>query len=300
MAKGLSVPKKARALPSDQQQLRTLIITGISGAGKTTALHAVEDLGFHCVDNLPLPLLPAFFETLDAEPEVARAAMVVDARLKPHIGGFAQAYEEQLAEGRRLEVLYLDARDDVLIRRFSQTRRRHPLAGTDLRAGLMAERRILEPLRAHALTCLDTSEMTVHQLKRHIQERYEGEGEGMVISLVSFGFRYGVPAEADLIFDVRFLPNPYFVEGLRPLTGLDPRVSDYVFEQPDAPEFASRTHDYLEFLLPRYRAEGKVYLTVAIGCTGGRHRSVAMVEELGQALSDGRVVHKRHRDHVRG
>ena len=279
--------------------LEIIMITGVSGAGKTTALHAVEDLGFHCVDNLPLPLLKAFVETMEREPEVQRTALVVDARLQQYIGGYAQAYADLRASGRRLEVLYLDARDEILLRRFSQTRRRHPLAGTDLRAGLQAERQLLAPLRAHALTCLDTSESTVHELKHHIQERYQSGGLEMVVSLVSFGFRYGVPPEADLVLDVRFFPNPYFVEDLRPLTGLDPRVSGFVLQQPDATEFLDRTEAYLEFLLPRYRAEGKVYLTVGIGCTGGKHRSVALAEELGRRLGGPRAVHVRHRDHTR-
>jgi UPF0042 nucleotide-binding protein len=280
-------------------KLHTIIITGVSGGGKTTVLHALEDLGFHCVDNLPLPLLSDFIDTMEREPETQRSAMVIDARLKQYIGGYAQAYLDLKARGIRLEVLYLDARDDVLLRRFSQTRRRHPLAGTDLRAGLIAERQLLAPLRAHAVACIDTSELTVHELKRQVQERYQVGGASMVISIVSFGFRYGVPTEADLIVDVRFLPNPYFIEDLRPHTGQNPKVANYVLNQPDTPEFLDRTEDYLEFLLPRYKAEGKVYLTVAIGCTGGKHRSVAISEELGRRLGDRRAVHVRHRDHAR-
>jgi UPF0042 nucleotide-binding protein len=279
--------------------LHTIIITGVSGAGKTTALRAVEDLGFHCVDNLPLPLLSDFIETMSHEPNVDRTALVIDARLEQYIGGYAQAYLDLKAQGHRLEVLYLDARDDVLLRRFSQTRRRHPLAGTDVRAGLIAERQLLAPLRAHAVACLDSSELTVHQLKSHVQQRYEAGGAQLVVSLVSFGFRYGVPTEADLIVDVRFLKNPYFVDSLRPLTGQNPEVASYVLSQADAPQFIDRTADYLEWLLPRYTAEGKVYLTVGIGCTGGKHRSVAISEQLGQRLGENRAVHVRHRDHLR-
>lgn len=286
-------------MTQSEHSLHTIIITGVSGAGKTTALRAVEDLGFHCVDNLPLPLLSDFIETMSREPEVERTALVIDARLKQYIGGYAQAYLDLKARGHRLEVLYLDARDDVLLRRFSQTRRRHPLAGTDVRAGLIAERQLLAPLRAHAVACLDTSELTVHQLKNHVQQRYDADGAQLVVSLVSFGFRYGVPTEADLIVDVRFLANPYFVDSLRPLTGQNAEVSAYVFSQPDAPEFVERTADYLEWLLPRYTAEGKVYLTVGIGCTGGKHRSVAISEALGERLGETRAVHVRHRDHLR-
>ncbi len=279
--------------------LQTIIITGVSGGGKTTALRAVEDLGFHCVDNLPLPLLTSFIETMSKEPEVDRTALVIDARLKQYIGGYAQAYLDLRNRGYRLEVLYLDARDDVLLRRFSQTRRRHPLGGNDVRAGLLEERELLAPLRAHAVACVDTSELTVHQLKAQVQERYQVGGAKMVVSLVSFGFRYGVPTEADLVVDVRFLPNPYFVDSLRPLTGLDPRVSSFVLQQEDAGAFVDRTVAYLEWLLPRYQSEGKVYLTVGVGCTGGKHRSVALAEELGQSLGGDSVVHVRHRDHLR-
>lgn len=279
--------------------LHTIIITGVSGAGQSTALRAVEDLGFHCVDNLPLPLLSGFIDTMEQEPGITRTALVIDARLRQYIGGYADAYLDLRARGHQLEVVYLDARDEVLLRRFSQTRRRHPLAGTDVRAGLIAERQLLAPLRAHAVACIDTSELTVHQLKEQIQQRYQVGGAKMVVSFVSFGFRYGVPTEADLVLDVRFLANPYFVDELRPLTGQNARVAAYVLQQADAPDFVDRTLDYLEWLLPRYKEEGKVYLTVGIGCTGGKHRSVAISEELGRRLGAARTVHVRHRDHLR-
>ena len=282
------------------KDLLTLIITGLSGAGKTTALRAVEDLGFYCVDNLPLPLLGQFVDTMKAEPGVDRAALVVDARLRTYIEGYLQAFNGLATRGDLLELIYLDARDEVLIQRFSQTRRRHPLGGDDLVAGLKMERDLLAPLRDRATHLLDTSDLTVHQLKHVIQDRYALHGsQGLVVSFTSFGFRYGLPTHADLVFDVRFLPNPYFVEELRPLTGMDPKVSEYVLRAEDAGRLVQQVEQMLAFLLPRYEAEGKVYLTVGIGCTGGRHRSVAIAEELGRRLGQERPVQVRHRDSER-
>jgi RNase adapter protein RapZ len=279
------------------KDLLTLIITGLSGAGKTTALRAVEDLGFYCADNLPLSLLEPFVETMKDDPDVERAALVVDARLSGHIQGYSDAVSALRRRGDLHELVYLDARDEVLIQRFSQTRRRHPLGGNDLSAGLAKERDLLAGLRDRSTLCLDTSDLTVHQLKGVIQDRYAlQDSPGLVVSFTSFGFRYGLPTHADLVFDVRFLRNPYFVEGLRPLTGLDPRVSDYVLQAEDAERFLEHVEGMLAFLLPRYEAEGKVYLTVAIGCTGGRHRSVALAEELGRRVGEGRPVNVRHRD----
>jgi UPF0042 nucleotide-binding protein len=278
------------------KDLRTIIITGVSGGGKTTALHAVEDLDFYCVDNLPLPLLGDFIETMKAEPHVGRVALVVDARLRNYIEGYALASLALKSSGNLVEVVYLDARDDVLIRRFSQTRRRHPLGGENLMAGLEEERKLLAPLRAQAATCIDTSELTVHQLKQLVQDRYEGDGHHLVVSLLSFGFRYGLPSFADLVLDVRFLPNPFFVDEMRHQTGLDKTVQEYVLHAKEAGEFVERTAGMLEFLLPRYASEGKVYLTVGIGCTGGRHRSVAIAEEIGRRLAGDWAVRVRHRD----
>ncbi len=276
--------------------LHTIIFTGVSGGGKTTALRAVEDLGYYCVDNLPLPLLGDFVETMRDEPTVDRTALVVDARLRTYIEGYVLAYLALKSSGNILDLVYLDARDDVLIRRFSQSRRRHPLGGDDLTAGLAEERQLLAPLRAQANTCIDTSSLTVHELKRVIQDRYaEGESQ-LVVSFMSFGFRYGIPTHADLVLDVRFLPNPFFIDELRPQTGRDRPVADYVMKAEDTGEFLQHAQQMLDFLLPRYEAEGKVYLTVAIGCTGGRHRSVAVAEELANRLRDHRTVQVRHRD----
>lgn len=278
------------------KDLHTIIFTGTSGGGKTTALRAVEDLGFYCVDNLPLPLLSDFIDTMKEEPTIDRAALVVDSRLRNYIEGYALAYLALTSSGNVLEVVYLDAGDDVLVRRFSQTRRRHPLGGDDLRAGLQEERKLLAPLRAQASTCIDTSDLTVHDLKRLIQDRYRIVGADLVVSLLSFGFRYGLPSHADLVFDVRFLPNPFFIDEMRHQTGRQQAVSDFVLGSDEARQFLEHTQNLLTFLLPRYEAEGKVYLTVAVGCTGGRHRSVAIAEELARRLGDGRPVTVRHRD----
>jgi len=278
------------------ENLTTIIFTGASGGGKTTALRAVEDLGFYCVDNLPLVLLTSFIETMKAEPLVERAALVVDSRLGRYIEAYADACVALTSRGVVQEVVYLDARDDILVRRFSQTRRPHPLSGHDLVAGLREERRLLASMRARATACIDTSDMTVHELKHLIQERYQRKDSALVVSLISFGFRYGIPAQADLVLDVRFLRNPYFVDSLRPLTGKSPEVFEYVMQQRDAGEFLERMEAILAFLLPRYEAEGKVYLTIAIGCTGGKHRSVALAEELGRRLEATTPVRVQHRD----
>lgn len=279
-----------------KSRLHIVIFTGLSGAGKTTALRAAEDAGYYCVDNLPLPLLGDFVEMMTAEPDLERAALVVDARLRNYIEGYALASLALKSSGLDVEVVFLDARDDILVRRFSQTRRRHPLGGEDLMVGLSEERRLLEPLRKQAAARIDTSDLTVHQLKELVKERYGGEETRLVLSLVSFGFRHGVPSYADMVLDVRFLPNPFFVDELRHGTGLDPEVASHVFEGGTAAQFAEKVEQLLRFLLPRYDEEGKAYLTVAIGCTGGRHRSVAMAEALARRLAGEWPVRVRHRD----
>jgi RNase adapter protein RapZ len=278
------------------QNLHVIIFTGVSGGGKTTALHAVEDLGFYCVDNLPLPLLGDFVEAMKAEPGVDRVALVVDARLRNYLDGYALAFLALRSGGLRTELLYLDASNEVLLRRFSQTRRRHPLAGDDLQASLEEERRLLSQMRAQASLCIDTSEITPHELKRIVQDRYEQRSTTLAVTLLSFGFRYGLPAQADIVLDSRFLPNPFFVDELRLHTGTDPRVAEFVMRSADSKEFLEKAEDLLRFLLPRFEQEGKVYLSVAIGCTGGKHRSVALVEELGRRLANDRTIKVRHRD----
>ena len=276
--------------------LQTIIFTGVSGGGKTTALRAVEDLGFYCVDNLPLPLLGGLGELVSRMPGVDRLGLVIDARRPEYIDSYETATATLRRLGHSVELVFLDARDDVLLRRFSQTRRRHPLAHADVVAGLAEERRLLAPLAAHATTSMDTSELTLHQLKKLIQDRYQ-QRVGLVVNVLSFGFRYGIPSYADLLFDVRFLTNPFFVEHLRPLSGRDSAVAEYVLSNKDATDFLDHTHRLFSFLLPRYQAEGKAYLTIAIGCTGGRHRSVALTEALGKRFeSEERPVNIQHRD----
>jgi len=276
--------------------MRLVIVTGVSGAGKSTALKALEDVGFYCVDNMPLALFPRFAELLAGE-GVAQAALGLDARAGGALAGYARTFSELRQQGHQLEVLFLDASDDVLVRRFSETRRRHPLAGEDLREGIVRERELLRGLREEAgAVFVDTANLNVHQLKGVIQERYRRTSDVLGVTLLSFGFKHGLPAEADVVLDVRFLPNPYFVEALSASTGEEAAVSSFVVDNADAREFLDRAESLLTFLLPRAEREGKAYLTVAIGCTGGRHRSVAVVEELARRLPKRYPLTVRHRD----
>jgi UPF0042 nucleotide-binding protein len=282
--------------------MRVVVITGVSGGGKSTALRALEDAGFYCVDNMPLPLLPKFVELISQAGEASHAAVVVDAREGDFLSHTAEAFGVLREAGHQVEVLFLDASDDVLLRRFSETRRRHPLAGDDLRAGIARERQVLSALRNDAgAVVVDTTHLHVHQLKGVIQERYRHMADDLGVTLLSFGYKHGLPAEADIVLDVRFLPNPYFVEGLSAGTGHDAEVARFVLDNPDAREWLDRVVALLEFLLPRAEREGKAYLTVAVGCTGGRHRSVAIVEELAKRLPSLRQgLSVRHRDLARG
>jgi len=278
---------------------RVVFVTGMSGSGKATALRALEDAGWFCIDNLPVPLVPRIIELLGAGSKAAPLAIAIDAREKSFLGDAPQILDEARARGAHVELLFLDASDELLIRRFSETRRRHPVApdGT-VPEGIAAERAVLQALRARADWVVDTTHTTVHELKRMVQERYgEEAGREPTVTITSFGYRYGLPAQSDLVLDVRFLPNPYFVERLRELPGTAAPVSEWVLSHPVAREFVSRVQDLLTFLLPRYRDEGKAYLTVAVGCTGGRHRSTALAEALGAGLAQAGVrVRVRHRD----
>jgi UPF0042 nucleotide-binding protein len=279
--------------------MRIVLVTGLSGAGKSTALRALEDLDYFCVDNLPLPLLPPLIKLL-GEQAKDKVALVVDARQGAFLGDYRRACDELRRSGHPVEVLFLDADDDVLLRRFSETRRRHPLAGDELRAGIVKERQALQPLRDDSEAIVDTGNLNVHQLKGIIQERYGKSGGELSVTLLSFGFKHGLPAEADVVLDVRFLPNPYFVEGLSAQTGLSKDVARFVLESDDARAYLDRTSELLAFSLPRFHREGKAYLTIAVGCTGGRHRSVAVVEELGRRLAGKWPMTLRHRDIERG
>jgi RNase adapter protein RapZ len=280
--------------------MRVVVVTGVSGAGKSTALRALEDVGFFCVDNLPLPLLGRFVELLSAAGDAEQAALVVDAREGEFLTGYREAFNAIREHGHQLEVLFLDASDDVLVRRFSETRRRHPLSGDDLREGIERERSLLRGLREIAEGVVDTANLNVHQLKGVIQERYRRSADVLAVTLLSFGFKHGLPAEADMVLDVRFLPNPYFVESLSASTGEEPQVASFVLDNADAREFLDRTEGLLTFVLPRAEREGKAYLTVAVGCTGGRHRSVAVVQELAKRMPKRHPLTVRHRDLTRG
>jgi UPF0042 nucleotide-binding protein len=280
-----------------------VVVTGLSGAGKSHAIRALEDLGYFCVDNLPVALIPTFADlTLNARGNARRAAVVVDVREGHGLSGFPAMYRRlKKASARQVRLIFLEAADSTLLRRFSETRRPHPLAvDRTVSEGLSDERRLLEPLRRMADQVLDTSALTVHELRRRILETV-GDARTvapLVVTFVSFGFRRGVPEDADLVFDVRFLPNPHFVTSLRRWSGRHAGVARYVLRTQAASRFMRLTLDLLKFLVPQYIKEGKAYLTIAIGCTGGRHRSVAIAEALAARFKHTRGVQLRvrHRD----
>ncbi len=276
--------------------MKLVVVTGVSGAGKSTALHALEDLGFYCADNLPMPLLPKFIELLAVREEIARAALVVDARSGDFLDDTRPVLADLRAAGHSIDVLFLDAPDDNLIRRFSETRRRHPLSGTDIRAGLAAERTRLSTLRQEATALIDTADLTVHGLRALVLSRYGRAESNLSVSLLSFGFKYGLPTEADIVLDVRFLRNPFFIEALAPMTGEDEPVVRFVMDNPETKLFLERAEELLALCIAAFEREGKSYATVAIGCTGGRHRSVVVAAELGRRLSRVSGVTVRHRD----
>lgn len=287
---------KLAQVPVPQNEL--IVLTGLSGAGKLSAVKAFEDLGFYAVDNLPLELIPQFAELVRGSGEIRRAAIVVDVR-----EGQIDRFPAILKEVRLTlptTVLFLEAADDVLVRRFSETRRPHPL-GRDQLVGtqIQQERKRMEPIRNVADVLLDTSRFNVHELRAHVIAQFSRDpGEqALLLSVVSFGFKNGVPPEADLVFDVRFLPNPHFIPEFRKRTGQNKKVAEYVKSFPQTKEFLQRTSEMLLFLLPHYLQEGKSYLTVALGCTGGQHRSVALAEEMKKRLANaGYRVKLSHRD----
>ena len=269
---------------------RIVVITGMSGSGKSTAVRALEDAGYFCIDNLPAPLLPKVTE-LAGPNETQRLAFVMDIREGHFIEHAPRVLDEARRSGHEVAVLFLDASDQALLQRYQETRRRHPLApGGSVAEGIAKERAALKDLREQAQHVLDTSGMTVHQLKAAVQQQFASEDKtALSMTLVSFGYRHGVPPQADLVFDARFLPNPFFVPELKAFTGKDPKVAQYVLDRPETWEFLDRIVDLLQFLLPRFQREGRSYLTVAVGCTGGKHRSVALVHALEERLKDGPV-----------
>jgi UPF0042 nucleotide-binding protein len=274
----------------------------MAGAGKTTAARALEDLGFFVIDNLPPILIETLLNLSDSSGgELRRIALVIDAREAQFIGEFGPTWDRLKRTEHEMTLLFLDCTDDVLVRRFKETRRRHPLdEGGGVAEGIARERELLRDVTHRADEVIHTQELSVHELKRRIVDRFSDdadEGSAQTLTIMSFGFKHGLPPELDLCFDVRFLPNPYFIEDLRPQTGLDAPVSEYVLSRPDAVPFLDRVEDLLTFLLPRFRHEGKAYVTLAIGCTGGRHRSVALTEALVARLAQaGRQVRAVHRD----
>jgi len=283
------------------KQLRVVIITGLSGSGKSTALRALEDIGFFCVDNLPVVLLPKFLEIQsDPAKEIKQVAMVMDLRERGFPEKHARIFTRLKERGYRIEVLFFDASDEAILHRFSETRRSHPLAPRgSLMEGISLERNELASLRRMADKVIDTSSCNVHQLKDIVQRYFLGEkpGKRLVIHVTSFGYRYGLPADADMVLDVRFLPNPHFIDELRSCDGHDQRVRDYVLTSEGGRIFIRKLFDLMAFLIPLYEKEGKSRFNIALGCTGGRHRSVVMANHLGAFLEDkGYYVNVAHRD----
>jgi UPF0042 nucleotide-binding protein len=281
-----------------------VIVTGMSGSGKGTALKAFEDLGFFCIDNLPVSLIPKFIEGFHVSGgEVERAALVIDIRAGEKLRDLAKTMLDLKKYEFRLFVLYLEAADEVLVRRFSETRRPHPLAGgQSLMETIRMERRRLRNVREIADVTIDTSDYSVHQMKALVMDRFRAHPRAakLNLNLLSFGFKHGLPLESDLVFDVRFLPNPHFVAGLRQLTGKHQKVIRYMRSHAETQDFVTKVADLLKYLVPHYIREGKSYLTVAIGCTGGRHRSVFIAEELARVLQFEKTrIQVRHRDEGR-
>jgi UPF0042 nucleotide-binding protein len=296
--KVVGLKKKSISPPKIRNQHELVIISGMSGAGKASALNTFEDLGYYCVDNLPVGLISNFAELVLDSLEIQRAALVVDIREGARLDRLPMV----LASLRRLvktTVLFLEADTDVLIRRYSETRRPHPLGrNTSVRASLTAERRRLQPLCALADLVVDTTKFNVHELRAQLTERFQGGNreKNILISCVSFGYREGVPVDADLVFDVRFLPNPHFIPKFRPHTGRHPEVAKYIRSFPQTREFIQRISELLVYLIPHYIREGKSYLTIAFGCTGGKHRSVMIAEDVKKRLAKAgynvKVVHR--------
>jgi UPF0042 nucleotide-binding protein len=285
--------------------MRIVIITGLSGSGKSTGVRVLEDEGFFCIDNLPVSLIPTFVDLVERSKDRARAvALVMDIRDLESLEGYEKVLQGVREAGHTVEIVFFDASDEVLIRRFSETRRRHPVSeGGSVPEGIRYEREQLAGLRRMATKIIDTSEFNVHQLKDAVLSFVKGTGapRDMTVHLQSFGYRYGVPLESDLVIDVRFLPNPYFVWELREFSGLDPLVREFVLKKEETRRFLEKFTDMLEFLIPGYRREGKSYLTISTGCTGGKHRSVAITEELRDFFADKNVIVKvTHRDIGKG
>jgi RNase adapter protein RapZ len=284
--------------------LQFVIITGLSGAGKSQAIDSFEDAGYFCVDNLPPQLVPTLVDLFRHEgSKVDRVAIVSDVRGGEYFGRLEQLLEELHERGVEHTLVFLEASNEALVRRFKETRRRHPAAdGGSVIDGIRRERRLLAPLRERATLVVDTSDSSIHELKARLNKDIiqHSRRTNIVFAVVSFGYKYGIPIDADLLFDVRFLPNPHYDLRLRPLTGLDAEVRDFVLASPDTGEYLDHLLGLLDFLFPRYAAEGKAHLTIGVGCTGGRHRSVAIAELIGERYEkQGYYTVVRHRDMAR-
>jgi UPF0042 nucleotide-binding protein len=285
--------------------LEFVIITGLSGAGKSQAIDSFEDAGYFCVDNLPPELVPTLVDLFRREgSKVDRVAIVSDVRGGEYFGRLEQLLDELHERGVEHTLIFLEASNEALVRRFKETRRRHPAAdGGRVIDGIRRERRLLAPLRERATLVVDTSDISIHELKARLNKDIiqHSRRTNIVFAVVSFGYKYGIPIDADLLFDVRFLPNPHYDLRLRPLTGLDAEVRDFVMGSPDTAEYLERLLGLLDFLFPRYAAEGKAHLTIGVGCTGGRHRSVTIAELIGDRYEkQGYYTIVRHRDVARG
>ncbi|HYP07772.1 MAG TPA: RNase adapter RapZ [Bryobacteraceae bacterium] len=293
----MAAKKKSGGSEADRREL--VIITGLSGSGKGTVLRVLEDLGFYSVDNLPIELLPKFAELTSVSPNIRRAALVVDIREGQALKRFPQLYKS-LRRELRTTLLFLEAADEMLVRRYSETRRPHPLGrNATVPQSIETERNALAAIRALADHTIDTSNFTVHELKDAVKSMFAGShlDQRIMIQVTSFGFRNGIPTDSDLVFDVRFLPNPNYIPEFKPLTGRHPGVARYVRSFPQTQEFIERISDLLQYLLPHYIREGKSYLTISFGCTGGQHRSVMMAGEFRKRLAKaGYRVKETHRD----
>ncbi|TMN21323.1 RNase adapter RapZ [Lentibacillus cibarius] len=285
---------------NSEQDTKLVIITGMSGAGKTVAVQSFEDLGYYCVDNLPPALLPKFLELMkDSRNNIHKVALVMDLRGREFFDSLFGALDVLGEEDWLNEhILFLDAKDEELVTRYKETRRSHPLAADGLPLeGIQKERAMLDELRGRAQRIIDTTTLKPKQLREKILNAYmEDKQEIFSVNMVSFGYKYGIPIDADLVFDVRFLPNPHYVPQMQPLTGLDSEVSSYVFKWSDTHKFNEKVLDLLQFMLPQYKKEGKSQLVVGIGCTGGQHRSVAIAQHFAKQLATNYITHVSHRD----
>ncbi|MGB2691112.1 MAG: RNase adapter RapZ [Thermodesulfobacteriota bacterium] len=275
-----------------------VIISGLSGSGKSTAVNALEDIDYYCVDNIPPTLLPTFIELCkNSDKGINKVALGIDIREKVSFDSAPRIIREFKEKGYPVDMIFLESSDFTLVKRYKETRRKHPLSNDgNILEGISKERKMLEELKELSNYTIDTSELNVHQLSEIIKNKFNNEGsQNILLNIISFGFKHGIPNDADMIFDVRFLPNPHFVESLRNLDGTDKEVLDYIMEKEQSKEFIDKMTEFLDYLIPNYEKEGKSYLTIAIGCTGGKHRSVAITDKVAQHFKDLSPL-TRHRD----